>query len=151
MTRVPHVSSAMGMGMPLAMIKTIFSTAGQILDGVGGIVGIRIGTEEPHYISEPLTEGVEIRQYGPRVAAETTVFANDEAARSTGFRRLAGYIFGGNQRKTKIAMTAPVAQGSETIAMTAPVAQAAGPDGGSVIRFFMPAKWSMATLARTRR
>ena len=132
--------------MPTPMIKKVFSAAGQILDGLGGIVGIRVGTEEPHHLSEPLTDRVEIRRYGPRIAAETTVYADDEAARSTGFRRLAGYIFGGNHRNTKIAMTAPVAQQNEKIAMTAPVSQATGPDGGSVIRFFMPAKWSFATL-----
>ena len=132
--------------MPMPMIKKVLSAAGQVLDGLGGIVGIRVGTEEPHYLSDPLTDSVEIRRYGPRIAAETTVYADDEAARSTGFRRLAGYIFGGNQRRTKIAMTAPVAQQGDKIAMTAPVSQAAGADGGSVIRFFMPAKWSLETL-----
>ena len=132
--------------MPTPMIKKVFSTVGQVLDGLGGIVGIRVGTEEPHHVSKPLTDRVEIRRYGPRIAAETTVYADDEAARSTGFRRLAGYIFGGNHQRTKIAMTAPVAQQSEEIAMTAPVSQATGPDGGSVIRFFMPAKWSLETL-----
>ena len=130
------------------MIKPIAAVAGQVLDGVASIVGLRIGTEEPPYTRGPVIEGVEIRSYGPRIAAETTVFAGEEAARNTGFRRLAGYIFGGNHSAEKIAMTAPVAQqrSSEKIAMTAPVAQAAGPDGGSVIRFFMPAKWTMDTL-----
>ena len=104
------------------------------------------GPRNPTHLSEPLTDRVEIRRYGPRIAAETTVYADEEAARSTGFRRLAGYIFGGNHRRTKIAMTAPVAQQNEKIAMTAPVSQATGPDGGSVIRFFMPAKWSLETL-----
>ena len=71
---------------------------------------------------------------------------DDEQARNTGFRRLAGYIFGGNSRQTSIAMTAPVAQSSEKIAMTAPVSQSRGAQGGSVIRFYMPAKWSLQTL-----
>ena len=132
--------------MPTPMIKKVLSASGQVLDGLGGIVGIRVGTEEPHYVGERLNDRVEIRRYGPRIAAETTVYANEEAARSTGFRRLAGYIFGGNHRHTKIAMTAPVAQGRDKIAMTAPVSQATGPDGGSVIRFFMPSKWSLETL-----
>jgi hypothetical protein len=76
------------------------------------------------------------------------VEGDEERARSTGFRRLAGFIFGGNHRQEKIAMTAPVAQASsgERIAMTAPVAQAAAAHGGWVIRFFMPSKWSMHTL-----
>ncbi|MCV7179785.1 SOUL family heme-binding protein, partial [Mycolicibacterium sphagni] len=123
------------------MITRIVSGIVQLAGGLGGIVGIRVGTEEPMYLSEPLSGGVEIRRYGPRIAAETTVLEDDEQARNTGFRRLAGYIFGGNSRQTSIAMTAPVAQSSEKIAMTAPVAQSRDPQGGSVIRFYMPAKW----------
>lgn len=114
----------------------------QTAESVLSIVGVRVGTEEPQYTSERLTEHVEIRRYGPRIAAETTVEADEDRARNEGFRRLAGYIFGGNQGKTKIAMTAPVAQqAGQKIAMTAPVAQQ-----GSMIRFFMPSKWSMETL-----
>jgi hypothetical protein len=124
---------------------------GQILESALAIVGIRSGTEEPHFVGKPLTNEVELRQYGPRIAAETTVDGDEERARSTGFRRLAGYIFGGNQRKQKIAMTAPVGQagadqGSEKIAMTAPVTQAADGENRWVIRFFMPSKWSLETL-----
>ena len=62
------------------------------------------------YTTRPLIDGVEIRRYGPRIAAETTVAADEEAARSAGFRRLAGYIFGGNHQVRRIAMTAPVAE-----------------------------------------
>jgi hypothetical protein len=132
------------------MLKRIATIAGQGLDGLGSVVGIRGGTEEPSYTSSPMTGGVEIRKYGPRIAAQTTVLDTDvadkQAALSAGFRRLAGYIFGKNQSQTKIAMTAPVAQQpGEQIAMTAPVAQTPAP-GGSVIRFFMPAEWTIATL-----
>lgn len=59
------------------------------------------------------------------------------AARSEGFSRLAGYIFGGNAGASRIAMTAPVSQQGTRIAMTAPVAQAQGAQGQS-IRFFLP-------------
>ncbi len=70
----------------------------------------------------------------------------EEAARQEGFRRLAGYIFGGNARRDRIAMTAPVAQArGERIAMTAPVAQSGG-EGVWRIRFFMPARFTMETL-----
>ncbi|MET0701292.1 MAG: heme-binding protein, partial [Mycobacterium sp.] len=132
------------------MLKRIATIAGQGLEGLGSVVGIRGGTEEPAYRSSPLTDGVEIREYGPRIAAQTTVLNSDvadsQAALSAGFRRLAGYIFGKNQSQTKIAMTAPVAQQpGEQIAMTAPVAQTPAP-GGSVIRFFMPSEWTLATL-----
>jgi hypothetical protein len=118
------------------------------------VFGDRSGTAEPAFIVLARHEPIEIRQYGPRLAAETTVEADEEAARNEGFRRLAGYIFGANTGSAKIAMTAPVAQAPQqgtTIAMTAPVAQAAAPStaagqGGWVVRFFMPAEWTMATL-----
>ena len=91
--------------------------------------------------------GLEIRNYGPRIAAETTVFGDEDKALSDGFRRLAGYIFGGNHGNAKIAMTAPVArQSGQKIAMTAPVSKTSSADGASVVRFFMPAGWTMDTL-----
>lgn len=110
----------------------------QAVEGLLATVGIRVGTEEPHHLSTPLTARVQLRRYGPRIAAETTVDADEERARNIGFRRLAGYIFGANHRRESIAMTAPV---SDTIAMTAPVAQSR-----STIRFYMPSKWTMDTL-----
>jgi hypothetical protein len=120
---------------------------GQAVESVLSIVGVRIGTEEPHHLASKLTDRVELRRYGPRIAAETTVTADDERARSIGFRRLAGYIFGANHRDEQIAMTAPVSQQrGDAIAMTAPVAQSRNAAGESVIRFFMPSKWTMDTL-----
>ncbi len=122
---------------------------GQVAESVLSIAGIRIGTEEPHFLRRPLTETVEIRQYGPRIAAETTVADDEDRSRNIGFRRLAGYIFGANHRGEDIAMTAPVAQQQargDQIAMTAPVAQSRKNGGGWTIRFYMPSKWSMDTL-----
>ncbi|AKK30394.1 heme-binding protein [Mycobacterium sp. EPa45] len=129
------------------MLKTIVGTAVQIAEGVGNIVGIRLGTEEPEFTVERTIDGVEIRRYGPRIAAETAIDADEEAARNQGFRLLARYIFGANSGSTKIAMTAPVAQQpSEKIAMTAPVATQRMPSGQWVIRFFMPSKYTLETL-----
>ena len=120
--------------------------ASQIGEAGGSIVGIRHGTEEPSFTVERRVGDVEIRQYGPRIAAET-IDADEEAARNEGFRRLARYIFGGNNGKTKIAMTAPVAQQQgEKIAMTAPVAAQRGDGGQWVIRFFMPSAHALETL-----
>lgn len=121
--------------------------AEQIIESVGAVVGIRVGTEEPKYTRRRLTDTVELRSYGPRIAAETTVIDDENRARNIGFRRLAGYIFGANQRGQTISMTAPVSQtGGQQIAMTAPVVQTAGRNGGFVIRFFMPSRWTMETL-----
>jgi SOUL heme-binding protein len=125
----------------------------QVVESAMSIFGIRVGTEEPHYLATPVGDGVELRQYGPRIAAETTVAAaGEERARSIGFRRLAGYIFGGNHRDEDISMTAPVAQQAsregDDIAMTAPVAQSRQSDEKWTIRFFMPSKWSLETLPK---
>ena len=112
------------------------------------VVGIRSGTEEPRYTVVQSDGPVEIRRYEPRLAAETEVAGSEVGARGDGFRRLAGFIFGGNTAKASIAMTAPVSQAGTAIAMTAPVAsQQAGP-GRWRIRFFMPASYTEATLPR---
>ena len=110
--------------------------------------GVRTGTEEPPYTVTEQVGAVEIRHYGSRVAAQTVLDMDAEPARNAGFRRLAGYIFGGNVSQTKIAMTAPVAQSSEKIAMTAPVAQAQDAQGRQVIRFFMPEGSTLESLPK---
>lgn len=133
------------------MLGTIAKVAKGLLEAGGSVVGVRHGTEEPAHSVEQLTGDVEIRRYGQRIAAETTVIADEEAARSAGFRRLAGYIFGGNRSDTKIAMTAPVAQQpggqhGEKIATAALASQEVNAGGGWVIRFFMPAEKTMESL-----
>jgi hypothetical protein len=120
-----------------------------ILGGIGNLVGIRAGTEEPRFTVVERVGEIEIRRYGPRLAAEVQVGGPEEEARNAGFRKVAGYIFGGNTTKTSIAMTAPVAQGasgSQAIAMTAPVAQVRGDGAAWRIQFFMPAKYTLETL-----
>ena len=120
---------------------------GSLLLGACSAFGIRSGTEEPRHSTVERLGDVEIRRYAPRLAAETVVPGDAYHARGEGFRRLAGYIFGGNAGGRRIDMTAPVAQASaqpgERIAMTAPVAQApatqASGEGGWAIRFFLPA------------
>lgn len=129
-----------------------------ILGGIGNVVGIRAGTEEPRFTVVERVGAIEIRRYGPRLAAEVQVSGPEEKARNEGFGKLAGYIFGGNTDRTSIAMTAPVAQsgggqsgGGQSIAMTAPVAQtqvagAEGANGTWRIQFYMPARYSRETL-----
>lgn len=137
----------------MAVLGSIRAVVGQIIDGAGTVVGYRHGTKEPDYSAERLTRTVEIRRYGARIAAETTVAADEAGARNTGFRRLARYIFGANHAHEKIVMTAPVSQQSSTkhgekIAMTVPVSQASAGDGEWVIRFFMPADESLESLPK---
>jgi hypothetical protein len=113
----------------------------QIGESALSVLGVRVGTEEPPHSVKKLADGVELRTYQTRVAAETTVTASEEGARSAGFRRLAAYIFGANHGDTRIDNP-----GSTQIAMTAPVAQSAGPGDDWIIRFYMPSKWTMGDL-----
>jgi len=136
------------------MKTTLLGLAAAMLTAGCSTVGVRSGTEEPAYTVVDRVGAVEIRRYGPRIAARTVVTGSSEAARNRGFQRLAGYIFGDNTARSSIAMTAPVSQTAEpggpgasrSIAMTAPVAQ--GPAGSDrwAIQFFMPGAWTMETL-----
>ncbi len=103
--------------------------------------------EEPKYIVESKTEYFEIRKYSPMIVAETEVSVDFDDAGNESFRILADYIFGNNQAKSKIEMTAPVTQQltSEKIAMTAPVSQTKSA-GGYLVQFTMPEKFSLESL-----
>lgn len=119
------------------MFRSVGALVGQVAEAAGLVVGYRHGIEEPAHTSEKLTRDVEIRHYGDRIAARTTVAADvaadEESARNVGFRRLARYIFGANNDREKVAMTAPVAQ------------EPRGTDEW-VIQFFMPSDKRMDTL-----
>jgi hypothetical protein len=108
----------------LNMLEKMRHAAATVVDAAAGLVGVRVGEEPAHEVLGRVGEA-EIRRYGPRLVAETTASGREGDARDQGFRRLAGYIFGGND-------------GDARIAMTAPVAQEGGP-GAWVIRFFLPA------------
>jgi len=64
--------------------------------------------ETPEYKVISKHEGFEVRRYSDMVIATTKVQADFKSSTSSGFRRIASYIFGGNDKKMKIAMTAPV-------------------------------------------
>ena len=88
-----------------------------------------IAIEEPVYQVEKSWEAeqIEIRAYAPRVMAVTDM-AEDS---NSGFRVLAGYIFGGNAEEQKIAMTAPVQQSMA---------------GEKEMAFMMPAEYALEDL-----
>ncbi|HET9160297.1 MAG TPA: heme-binding protein, partial [Caulobacteraceae bacterium] len=73
-------------------------------------VGVRAGVEQPEYRTLQKAGPLELREYPPRIVAETTVMGNAEAARNAGFRRVAAYIFGANRGHQEVAMTSPVVQ-----------------------------------------
>lgn len=94
------------------------------------------GYEMPPYTVEAVEGAREVRTYGPHVLAEVQVAGGRSGAIQTGFRMLAGYIFGGNATGEKVAMTVPVAQ--------TPVGEA------WVVSFMMPARYTMDTLPAPR-
>ena len=69
-------------------------------------------------------------------------------ALNSGFRQLAGYIFGGNTSKTQVKMMYTTRQGSETIAMTAPVTDTVSNSGKHIIAFTMPSTYTLDTLPK---
>jgi hypothetical protein len=120
----------------LCLIILAASSAGPIMSQV----------EQPEYTVVSSAGPVEIRSYGPMIAAQVEIGGDRKPAINEGFRLIAAYIFGANKPKEKIAMTAPVQQqGKATIAMTAPVTQQAT-DNLWTVRFIMPKRWSLDTL-----
>jgi len=105
--------------------------------------------EQPAYtVVKDLGNGIELRQYSSYLIAETRISAdNADMAGNLAFKRLGGYIFGGNKSKTSMAMTAPVSQArSEKIEMTAPVSQARSSDGTWLVSFVMPKRYTLESL-----
>jgi len=106
--------------------------------------------EEPHYTLVDQDGDFSLRKYAASIVAETQVAGTLEQASSTGFRRLAGYIFGDNHRvgvdsahKGSTASEGP--QTTMKIAMTAPVTtQQQG--SGWTVNFTMPATYSLDSL-----
>jgi hypothetical protein len=88
------------------------------------------GIEEPAYDVLAQFDDIEVRRYVATVQAVTAM--PPTGGTGSGFRRLAGYIFGGNSNQEKIAMTAPVAT---TITADEPE-----------MAFTMPAEWSLGAL-----
>lgn len=104
-------------------------------------------TEQAEYSILKSEKDYEIRLYPSHIVAQTIVQGPYQSALSQGFRIVAGYIFGGNTKKERIAMTAPVVEqkSSESIAMTAPVM--ASVEGElHTIAFGMPRSYTLETL-----
>ncbi|MEI6189349.1 MAG: heme-binding protein [Chitinophagia bacterium] len=82
-------------------------------------------------------EGFEIRFY-PKATFATirSTGTNYKQVASSGFRKLAGYIFGGNDQNKSIAMTAPVRMEMS--------------EKGSAMSFVMPEKYDMASLPKPK-
>jgi SOUL heme-binding protein len=148
------------------MIRKIFSLSIAFIAII--FAGLAMAIEEPSFDSLEKAGPIEIRQYSAVIVAETYVDGDLSAASSSGFRLIAGYIFGNNiaadkpenNTSKKIAMIAPVlvepAATAEKIAMTAPVSvQPQSPPGTGLmqsnrwrVQFTMPREYTLATLPK---
>lgn len=95
-------------------------------------------------------EPFELRRYPAHIKAEVDVADSSyQKAIYQGFSILAGYIFGDNIDTEKIFMTSPVqVTHPEKIEMTKPVTVRG--EGTYTVAFFMPQKYSMQTLPKTK-
>ncbi len=90
--------------------------------------------EEPDYEVTGSYSGFEVRRYSDTIQARVRTEGTNWRGSSVGFRRIAGYIFGRNDRQQMISMTAPVHMWEE--------------DGGTMMAFTMPSEYSMEELPR---
>lgn len=121
-----------------------------LLWSIWGFLGSNV--ERADYTVVRKMNNYEIREYPAHIVAQTKVQGSYGKSLSNGFRIVAGYIFGGNTKKERIAMTAPVvaqkgerSNASERIAMTAPVVATAEGDS-QLISFGMPRSYTLETL-----
>ncbi|HJL17390.1 MAG TPA: heme-binding protein [Sandaracinaceae bacterium LLY-WYZ-13_1] len=125
----------------------LFGIGGTLLAAATGFQLVRLGYDEPGYQTLEADGAFEVRRYAPRVVARTVVAGAEDEVTSEGFRRLAGYIFGGNGGDRRIAMTTPVEREpvGTRIARTTPVERAPSA-GGWVVAFTMPSEHSLESL-----
>ena len=110
--------------IPLILLLTLLSTT---------IMASSI--EKQKYRPVQTEKDFEIRYYPPAMLA--TVYSSANSYReisSPGFRTLAGFIFGGNESNTRIAMTSPVHMDIN--------------DSTSTMSFVMPSKYDEQSLPR---
>ena len=98
------------------------------------ILNVAMAIETPKHTLVKKENGFEIRQYDSMIIATTKVRSDYSDAASTGFRRIASYIFGGNSANMSIKMTAPVLTNSPD------------PKDNYEIQFVMPSEHSMEDL-----
>lgn len=144
----------MSIAAPTARVRRAVLTL-SFVAGALAYPRLAMAIEEPDYTVVATYPGFEVRAYPSTIVAETFVDEDMDRAGDEGFRRLAGYIFGGNRGARRIDMTAPVAMEPVKIAMTAPVtvapadAAAGGPLAGAKryrVTFTMPRAFTLDTL-----
>lgn len=92
--------------------------------------------EQARYVVLREADGYEVREYQARIVAEATVEGDYRSGLNEGFRKVANYIFGGNNKREGVAMTAPV--------IATPVVGSSKPSW--TISFGMPSSYRLDTL-----
>ncbi len=90
--------------------------------------------ETQKYYLENKDGQIEIRTYEQSIIARTSIYGDYKESSGTGFRKLAGYIFGGNNKGKKIAMTSPVWMSNDS--------------KNSEMHFIMPSDYEMNELPK---
>ncbi|MFM8315183.1 MAG: SOUL family heme-binding protein [Deltaproteobacteria bacterium] len=112
--------------------------------------------EEPPFQLIKNIDGIEIRKYSEYLVAEAEVTGDRDESGSAGFKILASYIFGKNEGKHSISMTAPVIQ-SETLSTETsgpffqqPMAGATSQNSPQrwKVQFMMPSKYSLESIPK---
>jgi len=117
-----------------------------IVVAIGAWIVVTQNVETPDYETVTKDGKIEIRDYPAMIVAQVRRSGNRDEAVREAFEPLADYIFARKRGGDGISMTAPVTQEpAEKIAMTAPVTQT-GESGDWVVRFIMPAEYSMEEL-----
>ncbi|RIA55154.1 SOUL family heme-binding protein [Dichotomicrobium thermohalophilum] len=117
-----------------------------IVVAIGAWIIVTQNIETPDYESVVQDGSFEIRDYPEMIVAEVRRTGTRDKAVREAFEPLADYIFARERGGDSISMTAPVTQEpTDKIAMTAPVTQTQR-EGEWVVRFIMPAKYSMDEL-----
>ena len=119
------------------------------LEAVVGVIGIRLYEEPQFDIVGSLRNGIEIRRYGPRLAAEVDLGGAGAKRRDEAFGLLFAYIAGANRTSAlanhRVAMTMPVeVRGEERVAVTVPV-QIFDASAAATMRFYLPVKFTLNT------
>ncbi|GFO66659.1 heme-binding protein [Geomonas limicola] len=127
-------------------MKHLLTVVGMVALLLTGVPKAMATEEAPYTVLK--SDGIfELRHYEAQILVEIAVDGDLEDAGRKAFRPLFDYISGKNHSRSKIPMTAPVAQGAtgEKIAMTAPVSQEPR-QGKWAVSFVMPASYTMETI-----
>ena len=112
-------------GVTILVLSMVFAT--ELLNAI----------EQPEFELVEEVGELQIRRYQAHIVARTLVTGSFSKSGNLGFRRLAGYIFGGNGQDQEIAMTAPVGLQSN---------DERSADSQYWITFSMPGEYSMDQL-----